>query len=252
MDLFQSSDRFKKREPLATRMRPRNLDEIVGQQHIIGPGKLLRRMIEADRLNSLILYGPPGTGKTTLARVIAAVTKSKFLELNALTSGVKEIRAAIELAKNELAYYDRQTICFVDEIHRLNKAQQDVFLEAMETNILILIGATTENPYFEVNSALLSRSTIFKLEPLSSEEIIILLKRALNDKDRGLGTYNVSIEDAALNHLAVMANGDARNALNALELAVLTTRPGEDGIVKITLSDAEECIQRRAVIYDKS
>lgn len=252
MDLFQANEKLKKLEPLASRMRPERLEEIVGQQQIIGRGRLLRRMIEADRLSSLIFYGPPGTGKTTLALVISKASKSRFIKLSALSSGVKEIRAALEKAKTELLYYERKTICFVDEIHRLNKSQQDVFLEAVEKRRIILIGATTENPYFEVNSALLSRATIFKLEPLSSQDILILLKRALTDREQGFGNYNIKIEEEALEYLAVMANGDARNALNGLELAVITSNMQEHGLIEISLTDLEESIQRKAVVYDRT
>ncbi|NPV52828.1 MAG: AAA family ATPase [Firmicutes bacterium] len=239
------------RAPLAHRMRPRTLEEFVGQEHIIGPGRLLRRAIEADRLSSLIFYGPPGTGKTTLAYVIAGKTRSHFERLNAVTSGVADIRRVVEAAAGRLAAGRQRTILFIDEIHRFNRSQQDALLPAVEDGTVILIGATTENPFFEVNSPLVSRSRIFRLEPLTGEHIATILKRALEDRERGLGDYNVEVDEDAFRHIVDVANGDARAALNAIELAVLTTPPGENGIRHITLEVAEESIQRRALRYDK-
>lgn len=233
-------------------MRPRTLDEFVGQEHLVGPGKLLRRAIEADRLSSAIFYGPPGTGKTTLARIIAATTQAEFEQINAVTAGISDIREVIQRAKERLGMYGRRTILFIDEIHRFNKAQQDALLPYVEDGTIILIGATTENPCFEVNAPLLSRSRIFAFEPLKPEEIRKLLLRALEDKERGLGMYKVRVDEEALDHLVRVADGDARTALNALELAVITTPPGEDGYRHITLEVAEESIQRRMVRYDKA
>ena len=253
MDLFDyMSEKKKENEsPLALRMRPRTLDEVVGQKHIIGPGKLLNRAITADRLSSLIFFGPPGSGKTTLARVIAGTTSANFRQLNATTSGKKEMEEVVREAKEQLGGYGKRTILFVDEIHRFNKAQQDYLLPFVEDGTVILIGATTENPYFEVNSALLSRSTIFELKPLSKDEVEELIDRTLSDRDRGLGSYKASIDDDARAFLADVSGGDARAAINALELAVLTTDPGEDGQIRIDLATAEECIQKRAVRYDR-
>jgi putative ATPase len=238
--------------PLADRMRPRTLDEVQGQEKIIGPGSLLRRAILADRLSSLILYGPPGTGKTTLARVIANSTKMAFEQLNAVTSGVADIRRVVEAARDRLGMEGQRTILFIDEIHRFNKAQQDALLPHVEDGTIVLIGATTENPYFEVNPPLVSRSRVFRLEALSADDMRAVLQRALTDTERGLGSYSVELEEAALEHLVRVANGDARSALNALELAVLTTEPDEDGRRRITLDIAAESIQRRALIYDKN
>ncbi|HHV62888.1 MAG TPA: AAA family ATPase [Firmicutes bacterium] len=237
--------------PLAFRMRPRTLDEFVGQEHIVGPGRLLRRAIEADRLSSLIFYGPPGTGKTTLAYIIAGKTRSHFERLNAVTSGVADIRKVIEAAAERLAASKQRTILFIDEIHRFNRAQQDALLPAVEDGTIILIGATTENPFFEVNSPLISRSRIFKLEPLTDEHVAMILRRALDDRERGLGNYRIEIDEDAFRHIVDVANGDARAALNAIELAVITTQPGEGGVRHITLEVAEESIQRRALRYDK-
>lgn len=254
MDLFTAAqtETLKKRMPLAARMRPAELDEIVGQEHIIGPGKLLRRAIEADQLGSIIFYGPPGTGKTSLAFCIAQATKSHFVKLQAVTSGVSEIRQVIQEAEDQLGHYQRGTILFVDEIHRFNKAQQDVLLPAVEEGKIVLIGATTENPYFSVNAALLSRSRLFKLEPLQDEEVLRLLERALRDRERGLGMYQVEISAQALRHFAEKARGDARLALNGLELAVLSTAPAADGVRRIDLQTSEESMQERAILYDKA
>lgn len=248
-DLFGAN--LNNNAPLADRLRPRNLDEYIGQKHIIGKGKLLRRAIEADRISSIILYGPPGTGKTSLAYVISMVTKSVFIRLNAVSTGVKEVREVIESAKEELRLYNRRTILFLDEIHRFNKAQQDALLPSVEKGEIILIGATTENPFFEVNSALLSRSQIFRLEPLSDEEIKEAISFALTENERGLGAHNVMLEPDALEHIITTANGDLRKAFNALELAVTTTDKNENGIVNINLAIAEESIQQPAMRYDK-
>lgn len=253
MDLFELAGQQERmrQAPLADRVRPRTLEEFVGQEEIVGPGKLLRRAIEADQLRSVIFYGPPGTGKTTLAKVIANTTRGEFVQLNAVTSGVADIRQVTREARERQNHYGRKTILFIDEIHRFNKAQQDALLPFVEDGTIILIGATTENPYFEVNSALLSRSRIFALQPLTEEEITQLLKNALSDSERGLGMYRVQVEEKALDHLVKMARGDARSALNALELAVLTTPPDSRGIRQITLGVAEESIQKPAVLYDK-
>ena len=251
MDLFdcRSEKILEEKAPLAARMRPRSLDEFQGQTHILGKGKILRRAIEADRISSLILYGPPGSGKTALAHVIASTTKARFISLNAVTAGVTQIRDIISEAKKRLGMYGEKTILFIDEIHRFNKAQQDALLPSVESGLITLIGATTENPYFEVNPPLISRSRIFKLEPLSTEDIKKILLRALSDKQRGLGKYRVSIEDNALDYLAASSRGDARAALNALELAVLTTSGSPKNIDINVLKD---CIQQPAILYDKS
>ena len=235
------------RAPLADRMRPRTIDEYIGQEHILGPGRLLRRSIEADRITSLILYGPPGTGKTTLARIIAGSTRSHFVTMNAVLAGVKDIRAAIVDAEDRLKHYQQRTILFIDEVHRFNKAQQDALLPHVENGIVTLIGATTENPYFEVIKALVSRSRIFELQSLTEADLADVARAALSDPERGYGRRNVSIEDNALAHLVSTSNGDARSLLNALELAVETTAEGE----AITLDVAAESIQKRAVLYDK-
>ena len=240
-----------KEAPLASRLRPRTLDEVVGQQHIIGKDKLLYRAIKADKLGSLIFYGPPGTGKTTLAKVIANTTSAEFCQINATSAGKKEMEDVVKGAKERLGMYQKKTILFVDEIHRFNKGQQDYLLPFVEDGTVILIGATTENPYFEVNGALLSRSSIFELKPLSAEEIKVLLKRAVYDKERGMGSYQAEIEEDALEFLADLSGGDARSAINAVELGVLTTERSEDGIIHITLDVAAECIQKRTVYYDK-
>ena len=249
-ELFDSSRIDIKSQPLAYRMRPRTLDEYIGQDHIVGPGRLLRRSIQADQLSSVIFYGPPGTGKTTLARVIANTTRSHFSTINAVLSGVKELREEIDAAKNRLDLYGTRTILFVDEVHRWNKSQQDALLPWVENGTFILIGATTENPFFEVNAALVSRSRIFQLKPLTSEDLTKIAWQAIRDKDRGYGKLDVSFEEGALEHLVDVASGDARSLLNALELAVVTT-PREGDKVYITKETAEESIQRKAVLYDK-
>ncbi|MBC7232072.1 MAG: AAA family ATPase [Chloroflexi bacterium] len=252
-DLFEHSRKLQteKEQPLAARMRPRTLDEFVGQQEIVGPGTLLRRAIEADRISSMILWGPPGTGKTTLAMIIANHTKSHFESISAVMAGVNDIRQLVQEAKNRRAMYGQRTIILVDEIHRFNKAQQDALLPHVEDGTIILIGTTTENPYFEVIGALVSRSRIFQLKPLTDEEIKTILLRALTDKERGLGKIPVQIDEDALAHLVHVAGGDARNALNALELAVITTPADKDGRVHVDLAVAQESIQRRALLYDK-
>ena len=253
MDLFDymRNNTMKKESPLASRLRPVTLDEVVGQSHIIGKDKLLYRAIIADKVSSVIFYGPPGTGKTSLAKVIANTTSAIFTQLNATSSGKKDMEAVIEEAKNSLAMYQKRTILFIDEIHRFNKGQQDYLLPFVEDGTIILIGATTENPYFEVNSALISRSIVFELKPLGKEDIKKLLKRAIEDKERGLGVYRAVIEEKALEFLAEISAGDARIALNAIELGVLTTERSEDGFIHINLSVASECIQKRVLKYDK-
>ena len=254
MDLFDymRMERKKQESPLAVRMRPRTLDEVVGQSHIIGKDRLLYRAIKADKISSLIFYGPPGTGKTTLARVIANTTSAQFVQMNATTSGKKDMEQAVSQAKDMLGMYGKRTILFIDEIHRFNKAQQDYLLPFVEDGTVILIGATTENPYFEVNGALLSRSKIFHLEPLSAEEIAGLIRKAVTDEERGMGAYGAAITEEAVSFIARMAGGDARAALNAVELGVITTEPNADGKILIDLDVAQECIQRKAVHYDKS
>lgn len=253
MDLFDymRSNTMKKEAPLASRLRPVTLEEVVGQSHIIGRDKLLYRAIKADKLSSVIFYGPPGTGKTTLAQVIANTTSSNFTQVNATAAGKKDLEAVIEEAKNNLGMYGKKTILFIDEIHRFNKGQQDYLLPFVEDGTVVLIGATTENPYFEVNSALISRSIIFELKPLGKEDIKVLLKRAVEDNDRGLGAYHAVMDEDALDFLADVANGDARAALNAVEIGVLTTKRSEDGVIHITLEAASECIQKRVLRYDK-
>jgi len=249
---FKRQEQLKKRAPLAARMRPRTLDEFVGQEDIVGPGKLLRRAIEADKLfSSIILWGPPGTGKTTLAMIIANRTQSHFVTLSAVMAGVADIRALVKEARDRLGMFGQRTIVLVDEIHRWNKAQQDALLPHVEDGTIILIGATTENPYFEVNAPLVSRSRIFQLRPLSEDDLRIIIERALSDKERGYGDRPVRIDEDALAHLVHIAGGDARNALNALELAVESTPPDDDGVVHITLEVAQDSIQRRAILYDK-
>ena len=236
--------------PLATRMRPRTVDEVVGQRHILGPGKLLRRAIEADRISSIILYGPPGVGKTSLAHVIAASTQSRFERLSGVEGSVADIRRVVAQAANRLQNTGQKTILFIDEIHRFNKAQQDVLLPDVETGLLRLIGATTHNPFFYVNSPLVSRSQIFQLEPLSTEDLLTLVRQTLTDKERGLGELRLRVDDEAAAHLAKVSDGDARKCLNALEIAARTTPSDQNGLVHITLPAAEESIQRKAVVYD--
>ena len=254
MDLFDymRSTTMEKESPLASRLRPRTLDEVVGQQHIIGKDKMLYRAIRADKLRSVIFYGPPGTGKTTLARVIANTTKGEFTQINATAAGKKDMEEVVAKAKDSLGMYGKRTILFVDEIHRFNKGQQDYLLPFVEDGTLSLVGATTENPYFEVNGALLSRSVIFELKPLSPEDIKTLIHRAVYDQERGMGSYGAVIDEDAAEFLADVAGGDARSALNAVELAVLTTDRSEDGKIHITREVASECIQKRVVRYDKT
>ncbi len=251
-DLFSSTseDEISDDAPLATRMRPRTLAEYAGQQHILGPGKLLRRAIESDRISSLILFGPPGTGKTTLAQVIAGATESKFERLSGVESNVADIRRVVATAASRRKNAGTKTILFIDEIHRFNKAQQDVLLPEVENGIIRLIGATTQNPFFSVNSALLSRSQVFQLEPLPEQDLLAVIQRALTDADRGLGGRRIRLDDDAGAHLARLSDGDARKCLNALEIAALTSPAGADGTVHITLAAAEESIQRKALVYD--
>ncbi len=242
---------MEKESPLAARMRPRTLDEVVGQQHIIGKDKLLYRAISADKLNSIILYGPPGTGKTTLAKVIANTTKAEFTQINATIAGKKDMEEVVSKAKDNLGMYGKKTILFIDEIHRFNKGQQDYLLPFVEDGTVVLIGATTENPYFEVNGALISRSIIFELKPLSSDDIKELLNRAVTDTERGMGSYKAVLDEDAADFLADIADGDARHALNAIELGIMTTERSADGLIHITREVAEECIQRKVARYDK-
>ena len=254
MDLFdymreQNSD---KESPLASRLRPTCLEEVVGQQHIIGKDKLLYRAIKADKLGSLIFYGPPGTGKTTLAKVIANTTSAEFKQINATIAGKKDMEEVVQQAKNNMGMYGKKTILFVDEIHRFNKGQQDYLLPFVEDGTLILIGATTENPYFEVNGALISRSSVFELKSLDKEDIKTLLRRAVYDNEKGMGSYHAEITEEALEFLADISGGDARNALNAIELGILTTERSEDGKIHITIDVVQECIQKRVVRYDKT
>jgi len=252
-DLFdiQAEKVLAAQAPLAAKMRPLSLDELAGQEQIIGPGKPLRKAIEADQLSSLILYGPPGTGKTTLAKIIAGTTSRNFVPLSAVTSGIAEVREMIKKAREELKLYGKRTVLFIDEIHRFNKTQQDALLPAVEDGTVVLIGATTENPYFEVNRALLSRSRIFRLEPLSEENIFLLLRRALADEKKGLASLRPQVDEDALKHLSNMACGDARNAYNALELAVVTAEPDAEGIRHVDLEAAAQSIQKKALCYDK-
>ncbi len=253
IDLFSymSSLSDENESPLAARMRPETLDEVVGQSHIIGPDKLLYRAIKADKISSIIFYGPPGTGKTTLAKVIAATTSADFRQINATSAGKKDMEEVVDIAKNNKVLNDTRTILFIDEIHRFNKAQQDYLLPYVEDGTIILIGATTENPYFEVNGALISRSMIFELYPLTDDEIKTLIKRALKDDKKGLGSYKADITDDALDFLADQAGGDARHAINALELGVLTTERSADGMIHLTAEVVSECIQKRRIRFDK-
>ncbi|WP_022764446.1 replication-associated recombination protein A [Butyrivibrio sp. XPD2006] len=253
MDLFQymRENNMEKESPLAARMRPRTLDEVVGQQHIIAKDKLLYRAISADKLSSIIFYGPPGTGKTTLAKVIANSTKAEFTQINATVAGKKDMEDVISKAKDNQGMYGKKTILFIDEIHRFNKSQQDYLLPFVEDGTVVLIGATTENPYFEVNGALISRSIIFELRPLTSDDIKVLLNRAVTDTERGMGSYKAVLEPDAADFLADIADGDARHALNAIELGILTTQRSEDGLIHITTEVARECIQKKVARYDK-
>ena len=254
MDLFDymKEQTLENESPLASRMRPTTLEEVVGQEHIIGKGKLLYRAIKADKLGSVLFYGPPGTGKTTLAKVIANTTSAQFQQMNATVAGKKDMEEVVKKAQDYLGMYGKKTILFIDEIHRFNKGQQDYLLPFVEDGTLILIGATTENPYFEVNSALISRSIVFELKPLEREDISRLLIRAATDVEKGMGSYDVDLEEDAREFLADIAGGDARAALNALELAVLTTEKAADGKIHVTLDVASECIQKRVVRYDKT
>ena len=254
MDIFDyaRSVNSEKESPLASRLRPKTLDQVVGQEHIIGKDKLLYRAIKADKISSIIFYGPPGTGKTTLAKVIANTTSADFMQLNATVAGKKDMEDVVAKAKQNMAMSGRKTILFVDEIHRFNKGQQDYLLPFVEDGTVVLIGATTENPYFEVNSALISRSIVFELHPLSVENIKTLILRAVNDKTDGMGIYNGVIDDDAVMFLAEISNGEARTALNAVELGILTTDPAQDGKIHITLEVAQQCVQKRALKYDKS
>jgi putative ATPase len=252
MDLFDymRANTMEKESPLASRMRPTTLDEVVGQKHIIGKDKLLYRAIKADKLGSVIFYGPPGTGKTTLAKVIANTTSARFEQINATVAGKKDMEEIVKNAKDSIGMYGQKTILFVDEIHRFNKSQQDYLLPFVEDGTITLIGATTENPYFEVNNALLSRSRIFELKPLEKQDIRELVMRAVYDTEKGMGTYGADITDEAADFLADVANGDARAALNAVELGILTTDKSDDGKIHITIDVAAECIQKRVVRYD--
>lgn len=254
MDIFEymRNTNMEKESPLAARMRPTALEEVVGQQHILGKDKLLYRAIKADKISSIIFYGPPGTGKTTLAKVIANTTSAEFTQINATVSGKKDMEEVVAKAKDVQGMYGKRTILFIDEIHRFNKGQQDYLLPFVEDGTIILIGATTENPYFEVNGALISRSVIFELKPLEKEDIKILLQKAVYDSDKGMGAYNAVIEADALEFLAELSGGDARHALNAIELGIMTTERAEDGKIHITMEVAQECIQKRVMRYDKN
>ena len=254
MDLFEymREQNMESESPLASRLRPTTLDEVVGQQHIVGKDKLLYRAIKADKLSSIIFYGPPGTGKTTLAKVIANTTSAEFKQINATSAGKKDMEEVVQQAKNNQGMYGKKTILFIDEIHRFNKGQQDYLLPFVEDGTIVLIGATTENPYFEVNSALLSRSIIFELKKLDKEDIKVLLLRAVNDREKGMGSFGAVIDDDALEFLADVCNGDARAALTAIELGILTTERGVDGKIHITIDVASECIQKRVISYDKT
>ena len=253
MDLFEymRSNSMEKESPLASRLRPTTLEEVAGQKHIIGKDKLLYRAIKADKISSVIFYGPPGTGKTTLAKVIANTTSADFKQINATVANMKDMEEVVEAAKASMGMYGKKTILFIDEIHRFNKGQQDYLLPFVEDGTLTLIGATTENPYFEVNNALLSRSIIFELKPLDRDDIKELIYRAVNDEKKGMGSYDAVIDEDAANFLADICGGDARMALNAIELGVLTTERSDDGKIHITLQVAEQCIQKRAARYDK-
>ncbi len=254
MNLFdiQRQNNLKKDSPLAERLKPKSLDDYVGQEHILASGKLLWRAIKADSITSIILYGPPGTGKTSLAKVIANTTKSTFVQLNAVTSGIKELREVVEEAKNGLGMYNKKTILFLDEIHRFNKAQQDALLPHVEDGTLVLIGATTENPYFEVNNALISRSMLFQLNPLKASDIEKIIRKAIKDSENGIGIYNVQMSDEAISFLSDISNGDARVALNTLELAVLSTEKNNTGSIIIDLDDIKECVQKKNMNYDRN
>ena len=254
MDLFEymRSNNMEKESPLAARLRPTTLEEVVGQQHIIGKDKLLYRAIKADKISSVIFYGPPGTGKTTLAKVIANTTSAEFTQINATVAGKKDMEEVIAKAKDTMGMYGKKTILFIDEIHRFNKGQQDYLLPFVEDGTVVLIGATTENPYFEVNGALISRSIIFELKPLEKEDIRELLRRAVYDKEKGMGVYDAVIDEEALEFLADAAGGDARHALNAIELGIMTTERAADGKIHIDLATAAECIQKRVIKYDKT
>lgn len=254
MDIFEymRNTNMEKESPLAARMRPAALEEVVGQQHILGKDKLLYRAIKADKISSIIFYGPPGTGKTTLAKVIANTTSAEFTQINATVSGKKDMEEVVAKAKDVQGMYGKRTILFIDEIHRFNKGQQDYLLPFVEDGTIILIGATTENPYFEVNGALISRSVIFELKPLEKEDIKTLLQKAVYDSDKGMGAYNAVIEADALEFLAELSGGDARHALNAIELGIMTTERAEDGKIHITMEVAQECIQKRVMRYDKN
>ena len=254
MDLFDymRENTKEKESPLASRMRPETLEEVVGQQHIVGKDKLLYRAIKADKISSVIFYGPPGTGKTTLAKVIANTTSADFCQIDATVAGKKDMEAVVEKAKDNLGMYGKKTILFVDEIHRFNKGQQDYLLPFVEDGTVVLIGATTENPYFEVNQALISRSIIFELKPLDKDDILQIIHRAVYDEKKGMAGFNADIDEDAAIFLADVSNGDARSALNAVELAVLTTPLSDDGKIHITLDTAQECIQKRVLKYDKT
>lgn len=254
MDLFEymRESNKEKESPLAARIRPVTLEEVVGQKHIIGKDKLLYRAIKADKISSIIFYGPPGTGKTTLAKVIANTTSAEFKQINATVAGKKDMEAVIETAKEQQGMYGKKTILFIDEIHRFNKSQQDYLLPFVEDGTIVLVGATTENPYFEVNGALISRSIIFELKPLEIEDIKELILRAVYDKEKGMGTFGAELEEEALEFLADIAGGDARHALNAIELGIMTTNRSEDGKIHVTLEVAQECIQKRVIKYDKT
>lgn len=254
LDLFDYANETQKKKasPLADRLRPKDLNDLIGQKHLVGDGKVLRRMIEADRLTSILLFGPAGTGKTTIARIVANMTDAEFRKINAVTGGIQDIRKVIKDAEENKKFYSKKTICFIDEIHRFNKSQQDSLLPFVENGTIILIGATTENPYFSINNALLSRMMVFRVNVLTPDQLKDVLKRALKDDEDGLGSYNVELKEEALEHIVKFSLGDARKALNALELAVLTTMPNDEGIRSIDLETVEESIQRPAVSYDKS